>query len=93
LMGLSPGLVLALVAIMAVAAGKMLRSPLLHGAMNEHIGSHNRATILSSVSMLKTMFTAVIYIPVGMLADYSLNAALIALGLMTLAFALLSARR
>ena len=41
--------------------------------MNEHIESHNRATVLSSLSMIDSFFDVIIFISVGYLTNLSLS--------------------
>lgn len=67
-----------------LASAKLLRGPLLSDLMNREIGSRNRATVLSGVSMLERGLTGLLYVPVGFLADKSLPITFCALGITAL---------
>lgn len=74
---------LAIVTIPAllIAAGIGLsRTPLLSAEMNAHIPSEQRATVLSVVSMLRTVCIATMNFAVGAIAERSIAGALIAVG-------------
>jgi MFS family permease len=69
------------IAAIVVAAGFGLSRPALFGAyLNQHIPSEKRATVLSTVSMTRTLAIAVLNPIVGFCADYSLAATMIGLG-------------
>ena len=75
---------------------KMVRMPLLNDLINRHIESENRATVISSVSLLERFITFVLYPVVGGLADLSVDYALYLLAALCALFALstrLSARQ
>ena len=67
-------------------AGSRLRTPILSDFMNLHIESKNRATVLSSISLMERMVIALLYPIVGYLTDISLNYSLIFLGALALIF-------
>ncbi len=50
-----------------------IRDPVFSQYLNEHIESHNRATVLSSLSMIDSFFDAVIFLSVGFITDLGLN--------------------
>jgi len=83
-----PGLPMALLAIFGVIILKLFRSPMLTSLMNTHIESSNRATVLSGVSMLERIITAILYPLAGILTDISLNWTFLVMGLVTLAASL-----
>jgi MFS family permease len=66
---------------------KMVRAPVLNEYINRHIESENRATVISSVSLLERSITFVLYPVVGILADASLDYALWFLGGVAILFA------
>jgi hypothetical protein len=66
---------------------KMVRVPILNEFINRRIESDNRATVISSVSLLERFATFVLYPLVGFLADVSLDYAFVALGGLCAAFA------
>ncbi len=66
------------------------RRPLLVSYMNKYIPSSKRATVLSAISMLRTLALIVVNPMVGLLADWSLNYTLIILGVAAVVFSLIS---
>ncbi|MEK6916523.1 MAG: MFS transporter [Nanoarchaeota archaeon] len=78
--------VFVLISIFLITGSKILRAPILSDFMNKHIKSKNRATVLSAVSMFERVVIALLYPLIGILADISLNYALIFLGGVTLVF-------
>ncbi|MBI2133521.1 MFS transporter [Candidatus Woesearchaeota archaeon] len=79
-----------LVAIFLITGLKIMRSPVLSDFMNRHIESRNRATVLSGVSMLEKIIVMILYPIVGLLADFSLWATFLFLGIATLIFSLMN---
>ena len=75
-----------LFAIFMITGLKQLRAPILSDFMNQHIESRNRATVLSSVSLLERFMIALLYPVAGFLADMSLEHALLFLGAVALIF-------
>ena len=67
-----------------------MRSPILSDFMNKHIESRNRATVLSGVSMLEKIIVMILYPIIGLLADFSLWATFLFLGIATLIFSLMN---
>lgn len=65
-----------------------LRPPILADFMNRHIECKRRATVLSGVSMLLSIFKALLYPLIGLLADTSLQYALLFLGIVTIVFSM-----
>ncbi len=76
----------ALCAILLVTGLRQMRVPLLSDYMNRHIGSENRATVLSGVSMIERIVIMVMYPVAGLLADHSLAVAFLFLGISTVLF-------
>ncbi len=79
---------LALVMLFLLVGCKMLRMPILNDFINRHVESENRATVISSVSLLERFITFLLYPAVGLLADAGLDYALWLLGALCAAFAL-----
>lgn len=75
-----------LVAIFLITGLKLLRAPILSDFMNKHIESGNRATVLSSISLLERIMIAILYPLVGLLADIKVSYALLFLGILALIF-------
>ena len=84
------GAVIAFVAIFGVTVLKLYRKPILSALMNVEIEGHNRATVLSGVSMLERLGTMILYPVAGILADISLKWAFLIIGVavVILSFAL-----
>jgi MFS family permease len=74
-------------ALFVLVGCKMVRVPVLNAFINRHIESENRATVISSVSLLERSMTFLLYPVVGWLADVSLDYALWLLGGVCLMFA------
>ena len=74
-------------AIFVIAISKLLRYPILSDFMNQHIRSRRRATVISCISALERLCIFALYLILGVLADISLNYALLFLGIMALVFA------
>ncbi len=75
-------------AIVLSAAFGMSRPPLFLAAMNQHIPAAQRATILSTISMVRTLAVAVVNPIAGWLLDQSMRGALITFGIVALLFAI-----
>jgi MFS family permease len=67
-----------------------IRGPLFSSYFNNHIPSSNRATILSTISMMQCILTALLNIVVGGMMDWSIRGTLITLGVCTIILAILS---
>ncbi len=81
--GVFPGILTAFVAIFGVTSLRLFRSPFLNALMNRQIADTSRATVLSGISMLERVLTAMLYPVVGILTDRSLNLTLVFLGVLT----------
>jgi len=66
---------------------KMVRMPVLNDLINRHIESENRATVISSISLLERLVTFLLYPLIGGLADVSVDYALYTLAALCGAFA------
>jgi MFS family permease len=86
---LIPGLIMAVIAIFGVTNLKMFRAPILNALMNDHIESSSRATVLSGVSMIERVVTALLYPMVGLLTDISLKMTFLVLGIITIILSIL----
>ncbi|MBS3052622.1 MAG: MFS transporter [Candidatus Aenigmarchaeota archaeon] len=90
LLGFFQNIILLIFGLLLIVGFKELRRPIFEHYINKLIPNKQRATILSSISMLERMVIAVVYPIVGILTDYSLNFALIILGTLTLVLTFLS---
>jgi MFS family permease len=87
-LGFARRLDLTLVMLFLLVGCKMVRMPILNDFINRHIESENRATVISSVSLLERLVTFLLYPVVGLLADAGLDYALWLLGVLCAAFAI-----
>ena len=76
--------------IVAAASAGLGRPPLFSGPINRRIPSERRATVLSAVSAARTLAVGLVYPAVGAMLDHSLVAALVFVGVLGLAAALLA---
>jgi MFS family permease len=76
--------------IFIITGLKLLREPLFDHYMNKFIKARERATVLSSVSMLRRLVLALFYPIVGIISDISIYYALAFLGVLTILFAVFS---
>jgi len=67
-----------------------LKNPLLSSYQNIHIPSHNRATVLSLISMLSKIYIAIASLIIGFVADHSVSRAYLMIGLIIIAFSLIT---
>jgi MFS family permease len=86
-LGFLRGLAFVIPALFILVGCKMVRVPVLNAYINRHIESENRATVISSVSLLERSVTFLLYPVVGLLADARLDYALWLLGGACLFFA------
>lgn len=81
---------LAILLIIFIVGFGLPRDALLTNYMQKHIDSDKRATVMSSVSMLKGGVAAVLYPLVGLLVDWSLWYSVFAIGIFVLGAACMS---
>ncbi len=86
-MGVTKNVVLALVAISLIAAFGLTRGTLFQNYMNKHIESHNRATVLSLVSMLYNLSLAFLNVIWGYMVDWNMTVTLALIGCATIGLA------
>lgn len=68
----------------------MSREPLFASYMNKYIKSSNRATVLSTATMLKKFILIVVNPAVGYMVDWSLSYTFIILGILAIFFSFVS---
>lgn len=85
--GVSHHVVPMLVAILVAAGFGLSRPALFVSYMNKHIPPEQRATVLSTISMLRTLAIAVINPVAGALADWSLSWTMVIVGVAAIALA------
>ena len=89
-LGLNRSLVVVLPAILLIGGFGLSRPPLFGAYLNRHIPSDKRATVLSTVSMARTIAIAVVNPIVGFFADRSLTWTAVGLGVAHLALLFVS---
>ncbi len=88
--GLTTFIPLVLLAIILSGGFGLSRRPLFVSYMNKYIPSPKRATVLSTISMIRRFALVIINPAVGLLVDWSLNYTLIILGVAAIVFSLIS---
>jgi MFS family permease len=78
-LGLSHNRIVIVPAIVLCAAFGLARAPLFSASLNHHIQKEQRATVLSTVAMFRTLAIAIANPLAGMLADWSLPRAFLIL--------------
>ena len=81
---------LAIGCMLLVGGFGMTMKPLFYSYMNKHIESKNRATVLSAVSMSKSIVAAVTNIIFGYLVDWNVSYTLLGIGFITIILAIVS---
>ena len=89
-LGLAGSLPVVITLCMVVMAFGLTRSAPFMAYLNHHIASAERATVLSTVSMLRTLAIVVGQLVAGQLTHWSLHGTMIALGIGTIALAWLT---
>lgn len=86
---------LVITAVLVTASLALSRPPLFAAHFNRHIGSEQRATVLSTINMLRTLVIALVNLSIGAIAEIGLShamAGLAALALLALLFSPLRER-
>lgn len=81
---------IAIVFIIAISGFGLTRDALFRSYINKHIESHNRATVLSSISMIRKFAGAVVYPIIGFCLEWSLGYTLFAIGVLVIILAFVS---
>jgi MFS family permease len=74
-------------AFLLLVGCKFVRAPILSDFINRHVESENRATVISSISLVERGITFLLYPVVGWVADRSLDGVLWSLGVLALVLA------
>ena len=88
--GIAQTKILAIAAIMIAAGFGLSRERAFASYMNHYIESHHRATVLSSIRMIKTIGRSALYPVIALLAEWSLMYTFIILGVAIISIALMS---
>jgi MFS family permease len=81
---------LAIACMLLIGGFGMTMKPIFYSYMNKYIESKNRATVLSAVSMSRSIVAAITNIIFGYLVDWNIKYTLFGIGLITIFFALIS---
>jgi len=90
LLGLNDIVAITVLLLVGIGAFGLSRPVLFQNYMNKHIESHNRATVISTVSMLRSFSCAVLYPVLGFMVEWSVRYSFMILGGLIIIFALLS---
>ncbi|MBW3020536.1 MFS transporter [Candidatus Woesearchaeota archaeon] len=80
LMALFIGPAISFILYVLLNSSSNLRSPLFSQYQNDHIESHNRATVLSVISMITSLYLAVMRLIIGKIANENLILSFIVMG-------------
>jgi MFS family permease len=90
LLGINTIIPVTIILLMMIAGFGLSRQTLFQSYLNKYIESHNRATVISTFSMIGRIIMGIIYPFIGLLVEWSLNYTLMIVGLMIIIFALIS---
>lgn len=90
LLGFSRNIAFSVILIALIAGFGLSRYVLVSNYMNKYIKSKIRATVLSTASMVESLGLAIMYLVVGLLAEWSLNYTLIIIGVLCVIVAIVS---
>ena len=90
ILAFSLNIYIAIVCMLLIGGFGMTMKPLFYSYMNKYIESENRATVLSAVSMSKSIVTAMTNVIFGYLVDWNVKYTLLGIGLITILFAISS---
>lgn len=83
-------LIVAIIGIFLIGAFGLTRKQLYQSYLNKHIESHNRATVLSAVSMIYNFSMAISNVIFGRIVDWDLGIGLAAIGILIVGFTFFS---
>jgi MFS family permease len=92
-MVLTKNVYLTIVAVILIGSFGITRKPLFASYFNKYIDSHNRATVLSAISMVLSLVTTVFNIIFGRLVDWNFRYALLIMALLLIVFTIFSKTR
>jgi MFS family permease len=90
LLGINNKIPFAIILISLTGGFGLSRIVLFQSYMNKYIESHNRATVISTISMLRSLISAIMYPLVGLMVEWSLNYSFIIIGTLIIICALVS---
>jgi len=90
ILGISDNFIPIIAAILLCSAFGLSRGPLFSNYLNKFIPSGERATVLSTISMLRTFMIVILNPIAGLLGDWSISGTMIILGILLIIFTFLS---
>jgi MFS family permease len=90
LLGFIHNVIITVFIILSVAGFGLSRRILFDNYLHKFIESKSRATVLSTISMFERFSRAIMYLVVGLIVTYSLEIAMIFLGVLIIIFSLIS---
>jgi len=90
LLGVLKNQVLVIAVLLVLAGFGLTREILFQSYMNKYIESHNRATVISTISMIKRFITGIINIIIGFMVEVSLRYTFFIIGVLIIILALVS---
>lgn len=90
ILAFSLNIYLAIACMLLIGGFGMTMKPLFYSYMNKYIESKHRATVLSAVSMSKSIVAAITNVIFGYLVDWNVKYTLIGIGFITIIFAIVS---
>jgi len=90
ILGINTYLSVVVILLFMIGAFGLTRQALFHNYMNKHVESHNRATVLSTVSMLYRFTSGLMYPFLGLAVEASLTFTLIVIGILIIVAAIIS---
>jgi MFS family permease len=93
ILAFSMNIYIAIACMLIIGGFGMTMKPLFYSYMNKYIESKNRATVLSAVSMSKSIVAAISNVIFGYLVDWNVKYALFGIGLIVIIFAISSKLR
>jgi len=90
LLSVSNNIALSIILIVITFGFGLSRGLLFNNYMNKYIESKNRATVLSTISMINSSGRAILYPVIGVLVEYSMNITLLIIGLLIILVSIFS---
>jgi len=90
LLSVSNNIALSIILIVITFGFGLSRGLLFNNYMNKYIESKNRATVLSTISMINSFGRAILYPVIGVLVEYSMNITLLIIGLLIILVSIFS---
>lgn len=90
MLGINTYIPLTILLLLIISGLGLTRTVLFHNYMHKYIESHQRATVISTISMIQSFAAGLLYPLAGFIIEWSLNYTIIIIGIMVIFFALIS---